>query len=302
MKIEQYLIHYLLKYKELSLERIGRFALVAPVPEVSDSSRALLIPDGAINFESDNKAVTEPSLIEFISENTGKIKSLAKSDLDSYLNLCQQFLNIGNPCHIEHIGILQKLPSGEIVYKSGSQLVEKLQSPRKSDREIQVGQEPELFQQKTKTDSRKKMKSALMIFFLAVLVLISWAVWHFIINENNGDSKVVQPADMVVPIPDSMLKGVDTTRELPRDSIKYMVDSITFKVIVDEYKTLAAANRRADTLKSYNRDVVVYTLDSLKYRVAEVSRRPLADTTYIKDSLRIYYGKSNLRLDIPFKP
>lgn len=298
MKIEQYLIHYLLKNKELSLERIGRFTLTAPVPEVSESSRALLIPDGAIQFEADSKAQTESSLVEFISEMTGKINSLAKSDIDSFLNLCHQFLNIGNPCHIDQIGTLQKLPSGEIIFRTGSQVVEKMGQTKKITNQVRDDEPFGYFKIRENNGGKKKMKAALMILFLAILVLISWAVWHFIINENNTDPKIVQPADMVVPIPDSTLTTQDTSHDFKRDSVKFAVDSVTFKVIINEFKTLGAANRRADTLRSYNREVVVYTTDSLKYKVAEISRRPLEDTLYVKDSLKIYYGKSNLKIEL----
>jgi hypothetical protein len=68
-------------------------------------------------------------------------------------------------------------------------------------------------------------------------------------------------------------------------------DSVKFNIVVGQYHTIAAAQRRLQQLKTYNRNVILYTNDSTLYTIAEPFELPLADTTRILDSLKRYYAK-----------
>ena len=299
MKIEQFLIHYLLKYKELSLRGFGTFSLDAPIAEITDPAKPIIIPDGAISFTPNPKAETAPSLIEFITENTGKIKPLAEADLDSFLNVCSQFLNIGNPFVIENIGTLQKLPNGELTYISGLHYADKLKPQKKIDNDESYKYENDMFKSFEKSPEKNNGKTVLMIVFILVIILISWAVWHFIFTGNKENSEIVQPSELVVPILDSSSLKKDSTQTITSmDSVRTTkLNDYTFKVLVEEFTDLTKAKERLQYLKTFRKNVILYTADSITYKIAETSTRPLKDTTKVLDSLKWYYGKDKIRLE-----
>ncbi|MGH2649304.1 MAG: hypothetical protein ACRDE8_17120 [Ginsengibacter sp.] len=114
MKIEQALVLYLLKNKQVSLQGIGTFKIDGAIPDSTDSDKPFVIPAEAISFSYDPRTKEEDDLIDFIVVNTKKIKPLASADLDSFLTLGRQFLNIGKPFTIQNLGTLEKLTSGEL--------------------------------------------------------------------------------------------------------------------------------------------------------------------------------------------
>ena len=65
------------------------------------------------------KPSEDNDLIDFIVQNTKKIKPLASADLDSFLTLGRQFLNIGKPFTIQNLGTLEKLKSGDLNLNPG---------------------------------------------------------------------------------------------------------------------------------------------------------------------------------------
>ncbi|MEO9210637.1 MAG: hypothetical protein ABI208_06035 [Ginsengibacter sp.] len=299
MKIEQFLIHYLLKNKELSLQGFGTFNLDGIIPEITDPSKPIIIPDGAISFTSNPKAETEPSLIEFIIENTGKIKPLAISDLDSYLNVCRQFLNIGNPFLIENIGTLQKLPNGELTYKSGLHFADKLNPQKKIVNDESYKYEDDMFKSYEKLPKKNNARNILMIIFILVFVLISWAVWHFIFTEKNDNSEIVQPSELIVPVPNSSVIKKDSTNSIssPNDIHSNTLGSYTFKIVVNKYTDLNKAKDRLQYLSTFRKNMILYSNDSIIYKIAETSIRPLSDTTKVLDSLKWYYKNEKLELE-----
>ncbi|RYD71020.1 MAG: hypothetical protein EOP53_24385, partial [Sphingobacteriales bacterium] len=104
MKVEQLLVQYLYKNKTVSIQDIGRFNIspefIIPAEGDKDSS----LPEGAIQFEYDKNALPDEGLIDYIVEQSRKIRPLASSDLESYTILTRQFLNIGKPLPIEGLG------------------------------------------------------------------------------------------------------------------------------------------------------------------------------------------------------
>ena len=107
---------YLLKNKQISLQGIGTFKLDISLPEVTDNEKPVIIPANAVSFHYDPKVGEEETIVDFIVEHTKKIKPLASADLDSFLTLGRQFLNIGKPFTIQNLGTLDKLKSGELEF------------------------------------------------------------------------------------------------------------------------------------------------------------------------------------------
>ncbi len=293
MKIDQVLIHYLLKFKELPLQGIGVFKLEGAVSEPAEKEKPLIIPSDAISFEYNPRTKEDENLVSYISEMTGKIKPLASADLDSYLTLGRQFLNIGKPLIIPNIGTVEKNSAGEFTFKGGNYAMERIAPPAEK-KELEE-MEPEKEESFSDFPLRQKSrgKAVPYVILLIILGLIVWAVWKFAFEhkpENTVTHTEIQPVNE-----DSLnkIRNSDSTVHLqnqPADSLSTK-DTLGFKVVVGIYRNINAAQRRLNDLELSNRNVILYTTDSVHFKIAEPFNLPRSDTSKILDSLRPYYGK-----------
>lgn len=296
MKIEQVLVHYLLKTKQLTLQGIGTFHLNASVPDSADSEKPIVIPENAITFTYDPRVTEDEGLVDFIVEHTRKIKPLAASDLDSFLSLGRQFLNIGKPLILPHIGTLEKLNSGVLAFVPGQLIAPRIEPNRikREDEEPKEPSEENLFNDYQK--ERKANNSGKMILMLLVLVILAfavWAVWRYAFTKKDEPQNLTT-TEGVVPVKDSSFKADSIT--IANVQPAKVSDTVPFNVVVGEYHTRKAAEKRLGKLKDNHRNVILYTDDSTIYKVAEPFNLPLTDTTKILDSLRRYYAKALIEL------
>jgi len=297
VKIEQALVLYLLKHKQISLQGIGTFKIDGAIPENNDHDKPVIIPAEAISFTYDPKTKEDNELIDFIVLNTKKIKPLASADLDSFLTLGRQFLNIGKPFTIQNLGTLEKVNSGDLVFKPGP-VIQKIELPKpKIEDEGGEKYDENLFHDYQKEAPPNNRKVFLIILIIALLGLGSWAAWHFGFKKDTAES--VPATNNIVPVRDT----VDTTQKQTSDSLaeaqrvtdsirnaqKNPADSFTFKVVLKTTTNKEVALARLAKLKSYGRKVIMYTDDSITYKVAQPFMLPLSDTTKILDSLNSYY-------------
>jgi hypothetical protein len=304
LKIDQALIFYLLRHKELPLQGIGIFKLEGNIAEPADPGKPIVIPADAISFTYNPRVAEDPDLIAFISETTGKIKPLASADLDSYLTIGRQFINIGKPMILPNIGTLERTNSGELFFKGGQHVMDS-SAPTKVEEEIE---EHEIEEQPSFADfpSQKKNKARgfLYLLILIILGLTVWAIWKYAFNTTqeetitHTDIEPVQENDnqsiVVRPQTDSANQGKPdsaTNNLIPASGAN---DTIGFKIVVGIYNSLESGTRRLEDMKLSHRNVILYTSDSVRYKVAEpFPNLPLRDTTKIKDSMRAYYGPRN---------
>lgn len=302
VKIEQALVLFLLKRKQLSLQRIGTFKIDGAIPDNTDNDKPFIIPPDAISFQYDAKTGEDEDLVDFIVQNTKKIKPLASADLDSFLTLGLQFLNIGKPFSIQNLGTLEKLKTGGLEFRPGP-LVQRVEVPKvKIQDEGAEKHEENLF-----NDYQKKPegngKLILIISIIAILGIGAWAAWHYAFNKK-GDEVVTTP-ETIIPVTDSSaIKKTDSINaaKISGDSMlasqKKSQDSITFKVVVKETNNKAVALARTEILKSYGRNVIMYTADSITFKVAQLFTAPLSDTAKILDSLNRYYYRGKAYIDL----
>lgn len=298
MKIEQVLVHYLLKTKQLTLQGIGTFHLDAAIPDSADTEKSVVIPENAITFTYNPRVTEDDGLIDFIVEHTRKIKPLAASDLDSFLSLGRQFLNIGTPFNLPNIGTLEKLNSGALSFIPGQLVAQKIEPNRVKHEEANENEpaEENLFndyQKERKTNNGGK--TILTILVLAILGLAVWAIWHYAFTKKQEPQNLTS-TENIVPVKDSAFKA-DTSiiaNSAPVESSAS--DSVQFNVVVNQYYTLFSAEKRLKQLKTFNRNVILYTKDSITYKVAEPFSLPLSDTTKILDSLKRYYAKAFIEI------
>ena len=303
MKIEQILVHYLLKSKHLSLQGIGTFDLEATLPDSADPDKPIIIPADAIKFMYNPKTGEDDDLVDFIVQHTKKIRPLASSDLDSFLSLGRQFLNIGKPFVLYGMGTLEKLNSGDLVFVGGQHIAPKIE-PQRAKIEDEGAEEHEEnmfndYQRERKGNNGHK--ALLVIIALVITGSVIWAVWYFGFNRKNEENTVTS-TEAIVPVTDSARKKDSLAIYTPLpDSNKTLnnneADSFTFKVIVNEFTSREEALTRLTNLKSYNRKVIMYTDDSIIYKIAEPFMQPLSDTTRILDSLNRYYAKGKTHIE-----
>jgi len=305
VKIEQALVLYLLKYKEISLQGIGTFKINSSIPDTSDSDKVVVIPAEAISFEYNPKIKEDDVLIDFIVQNTKKIKPLASADLDSFLTLGRQFLNIGKPFTIQNLGTLEKLKSGELDFKPGP-LVQKVEVPKpKIEDEGAEKHEENLFNDYQKDTRSNNGRSLLFVGILVLLGIAAWAIWRY--GFKKEEPETAPTSEAIIPVKDT----VDAAAKLRADSLakaarltdslknvqKNPADSFTFKIVLKVTTDKDVALARLEKLKSYGRKVIMYTRDSVTYKVAEPFTLPLADTTRVLDSLNKYYYRGRARLE-----
>lgn len=306
VKIEQAIVLYLLKYKQISLQGIGTFKIDGAIPENTDSDKPAIIPAESVSFIYDPKVKEDNELIDFIVQNTKKIKPLASADLDSFLTLGRQFLNIGKPFTIQNLGTLEKLKSGELEFKPGP-LIQRAEVPKaKIEDEGAEKHEENLFNDYQREPSSNNSKTSLIVIFIILAGIGSWAAWNYGFKNNNTTPS--ENTDVIVPIKDT----VDSIQQFTKDSLahaqkindslaniqKNPADSFTFKVVVRKTESKDVASALVQHLKNYGRKVIMYTTDSITYKVAHPFMLPLADTTKILDSLNKYYYRGKAYIEI----
>ena len=305
MKIEQVLIHYLLKHKQLPLQGIGTFTFEGAVPESADPNRPIIIPEGAITFKHDAKVQEDPVLVAYITEHTGKIRPLASADLDSYIMLGRQFLNIGNPFIIPNIGTIEKTNSGVLVFKGGTHMAERMEANKgKIEDEGAEEYEENLFNDYQRETKNNTGKTVLIAIGILIIGLIAWAVWKYAFNSETEPDNVTQatfPTETArpeaIPEEDTAALPVATNNDVVNRPVS--TDGSTFKLVVNQYNNLPAAQTRYSNLKSFGRNVVLYTNDSITYNIALPFTRPLSDTTRVLDSVQRdgYYTANRGKID-----
>jgi hypothetical protein len=303
VKIEQAIVQYLYTTKKLTLEGIGTFLLYNTPHESSDPAKPVSLPEKSIIFQYDPKAKEDPDLIDYIVEHTYKIKPLASSDLDSFLSLGRQFLNIGKPFVLQNLGTIDKLNSGELVFKQGHIVTQRVEPEKIKIEEPENAKEEENFFNEYRKERRSNSgpKVILAILLLAILGFLAWAVWHYGFSKTNEVESLKSTEPIVLLTDSSQLKKdsiIIANTVLDSNNIRenHKGDSVTFNIVVRRFRSKNAALARLNLLKSYHRNVIMYTTDSVIYKVAEPFTLPLSDTTKIIDSFKRYYSKVYVEL------
>jgi hypothetical protein len=295
MKIEQLLVQHFYNNREITLQGMGSFTLSDDFVMPKENDKDVDIPDNAISFQYNARAVADEALIDYIVQQTRKMKSLAAADLDSYLVLGKQFLNIGKPFKIEGMGMLVKNQQGELEFTKGHSFNAKTETSPAALKEKTVNPEISFASETKKTEGSNK-KGLMIAGIVIALGLIGTTAWYFLSNKNNpGTDNTV--STITVDTPKLNVQKTDTVTLKP--TIPIPADNgYTFKVVFLKTIDSAAAVYRMNTLTARGHRIIMYKKDSLAYSLAEPFSLPLSDTAHIKDSLnRFYYsGKAFIEL------
>ncbi|MDQ6755402.1 MAG: hypothetical protein M3004_00550 [Bacteroidota bacterium] len=293
MKIEQVLVQQLYSNKEITLQGIGTFRLDNSVSLPVDSEKGMVIPENAISFIYNPKVPEDAALIDAIVQHTKKIKPLASADLDSYLTLGKQFLNIGKPFIIEGLGTLDKAQTGELIFIPGQFITPKIEPP-KALKENENEEKSGLFPDYDSEVNSTGKKTLWIVIAVILLAAGAWAAYHFLLrkdtDEANENTQIIQNNDT-----SAIRKLADTTHTNHQQTV---TDGYTFKIVFKTTKDKQEAITTLNKYKEYGHKVIMYTSDSVNYKVAEPFTLPLSDTSHIKDSLNRYYylGKAHVEI------
>jgi hypothetical protein len=297
VKIQEILAQYLYKEKSLTLPGLGHFAL-DPTVNLTDTKEQVW-PDGAITFTMDRQAQLSDELLTFLVQQTGKMKPLALSDLESYISTGLQLINIGKPFLIKGIGSLTKNQTAQLQFEQGNPVLEKIDSINTDhvrDRTVLAEGETEI---DFSHEERKNSKKPILIFgSIIALALVGWAVWLAIPKKETAPVSTDTETEQVAV--DTPAAAMDTSAIVVKDSTPVTPpDSAftanvptatgTFRLQVDAFKTMAAAENRVAKLKLRGFDVRAEMKDSSRYIVVLQVNRPLSDSSYVMDSLRKNY-------------
>lgn len=303
MKLAPVIAQFLYTNKRLDLAGIGTFLLDASANYEPDTAKQEKpVTPAGISFESNTSIRESKELVEFIAAKTGKLKALAAADLDSHLELVQQFLNIGKPFLLEGIGNLVKLKSGEIAFTSGQALPESLKDY--SAREISSTSSTE----QTFSDYRKALNQADVktnwkkpMVFLLVIAGIGFAIWggYTVYKMNTATKKpvaTINNGENNPPPEKTISKKVDTTNILDTAAVvntkkeEPVVSPGKLKYIIEKADA-KRAYERFSKLKAYFWPVQLETKDSVNYTLYMTLPSTYADTTRILDSLTLLNGR-----------
>ncbi len=309
MKLPLLLTRFLYQHKKLNLPGIGCFTLdpSAVIPEDPDKNPHEIIE--GLEFKYIPVLKADDELIDFIRLHTGKIKPLAEADLDSYLTLGIQLLNIGKPFYFEGIGAVIKSQDGKYEFTPGEYSIIKRDDQDVEKREKQEKRKS-IFEEQH--DEHQPQNNSLRKFLLVVgiiggLALIGWGGYTLYKKntypENQSNNVVpvqVQDTDSIKTDSSSAainppVQTADSTQSKKPGNTHPAVaygDSVMYKFVILATDKKYKARRRYEQLLSYDLKVKMETKDSSFFKLYFAFPAFPKDTVHIKDSLnRIYATK-----------
>ena len=189
VKLSTLLSQYLYAHHHLDIPGIGTFFLDPSSVTAPDNHKQKTFVLTGVTFESNPAATASPDLIAFISTHTGKMKALASSDLESFIELAQQFLNIGKPYTFDGIGTLIKGKDGHYDFVpdtvSTDKLKNQLTTVTKANEETENAEKYESFLSAPKQNSGIR-KPVLILLIVCGLGLAVWG--GYIISQRSNDT------------------------------------------------------------------------------------------------------------------
>lgn len=280
MKLTSLLTQYLYANNRLDLPGIGTFLLDPAAMELLEGSKQRTqVPEG-ISFENNPSIKESPDLIAYISAQSGKMKALAMSDLDSHLELAQQFLNIGKPFTFDGIGTLVKVKVGEFRFTPIAFTTERTRSHSKETGRLSAKEDSFL--------SPPKAKRTLQLPVVALLVIcgLGLAIWGGYAISKKATARAGETNETV------LVK--DSTQLPPADSVKAQqaaqLSSPNYKYVLEVSKSKRAF-KRYKQLKTNLWDVKLETADSIQYKLFLLLPAIASDSTRILDSLTAMTGR-----------
>jgi hypothetical protein len=318
LKLPQLLSQYLYQNKKLDLPGIGSFTLDADAVIPLESDRIGQVAATGIRFRNAVIPAADDSLVNFIKEHTGKMKSLAAADLDFYLTTGRQLLNIGKPFYLEGIGTLIKTKEGGLEFAPGEYMVARLEEHPPERRA--AGFDEPVREREAKGNSTKQ--GVLLVLIVIGLGVIGWAGYYFykrnsfaepaekpavVLPPDTTKANLAQASDTISKAGDTGLKVVAKDSVVPAPTAAVPASTAAalppppgatlYRFVILATDNKHHALRRYNQLLGYQLNIKMYQKDSawfkLYFPIAALPR----DTGYIRDSLADTYAAPKVTIE-----
>lgn len=307
LKLSRLLVDYLIQHKSLKLQGIGILTFDEKIVRTPEQEKeGLIFAPESIQFKEDRKLKEDIELIGFISKETGKIMPLAAADLDSYLELGKQLINISKPFVLESIGVLQKNGQNKLEFNQGDSYIAptdhiQKKGSRVTDEEVHFDDN---YLKPAKKNPNNFNFLAIATLILLGLALIGWVASYLYKKSNLAETETVYTTNsspvIQEPAPDTTksqkitdtvttLAAIKDTLAVPTNPI-VKTEAGTFNLILEIAGRNRAMKRYAD-LKEWGHKVEMTTTDSVKYKIFIPVTAPLSDTIRHRDSLSRFFGR-----------
>jgi len=280
LKLPILLSQYLREQKTLSLPGIGIFSLTGPLP--SDDANSLLL-SSHIEFERKSVKEADDKLINFIKQETGKIKPLAIADLETFIATGMELLNMGKPFQLEGIGNIQKNKNGQLEFVAGEPIV-----TRNEPTHTEHGKKTSVFEDNKYEPKSNPLQKVLAFGLLLAGLGVVLLGGYYLYNRSNNPTETAN--DETLNDPPARQQVIDTVAA-PVDSTLIVKQAPIYKFVLENTNSKTRALKRYNQLRSMAIDVKMETPDSTIFKLYFIIPSTAADTIRIKDSLTNYYGR-----------
>ena len=292
MKVQDLLYAYLSEHKRLNIPGIGVFEMSNTL--IEQTGNETTEHKNLIQFNHDKTIQVEESLLIFLKERTGKMKALAQSDLDSFIYNGIQLLNIGKPFDIPGIGVVMKSSEGKFSFHQGTAEPEQFLTDQ-TKRLIETHESDTSYKRESRnsvpntTDHQKKR--IIYIGFAVIIAIIIWIIYLLIPNQENQNEKMMNKdtteQSVVTPTVIEQPAAPDTTNNNP--PVTTVGTSIGFEMAGQYLPQIDTIRKFYKLYKGRGHQVRIDSSDSKNPRLLFAFRKPLKDTSFVADSMRIWY-------------
>ena len=291
MKLSQLIAQFLYTNKKLDLQGIGTFTLSSTEIPESESGRTTKSEiQGIITFENYPATKTDSDLVSFISIHTGKMKALATSDLESFLELAQQFMNIGKPFDLEGVGIITKTRDAQYEFTAGNFFAEKIKDKAIKEQAEEVEEvldfKSVFLKDPQKINWRKPAIALFILIGLGIVVLGGYLLYKKTNSSKTEKNEIISDPNQTTLVQDPTLTKQDTSTVIISPSAKVT----NYKFVLDNFKA-PRAFERLKQLKIFGWNVEMVTKDSVDYKIIMLLPVSTTDTTKALDSLTLLNGR-----------
>jgi hypothetical protein len=287
---EQLLVKYLYQNKSVSLQGFGTITLNSNVPDLDVISKNRQIPIEGVSFISSTKSQTDEEFVKFFSQQKGKIKPLAESDIESHLQLARQLMNIGKPYEVEGLGIFAMNKDGGMVLQSGHYSLPSteaaVQPARLRERTEQ--QERQDAEEATSAMSSGARKVLIGSGVVLLLLVIGWFIWSKMNPETPAPVQQTTNTGVASDTLGTVQDSVSTVTALQQPGDTIPVWKAYFRTFNGKER-IEAMQR---LYSKYDSAVQVETADSTSFRMFVLVKKPTADTALLIDSLSKVFLRS----------
>jgi hypothetical protein len=297
LKLSALFAKFLYQHKELRLPGIGIFSIdpSLPIPDATDKN----LSDFTRQIKYDQKPITaaDDEFINFIRTETGKIKPLAISDLESFLSDGKILLNIGKPFTIEGIGYLQKSREGNYEFTPGEPMLQRHETPAQKETAEPATKHASLFTE----DAQKGNGFRKFLIVAGVIAGVALVVWggYSLSHRSSGSGSSSDSVAISEETPTRANTILDSTQRLIDSALNATAQADgTYKFVIERTRSKGRAYRRFNQIKDNGSDIKMESpADSSLISLYFVLPAKVSDTSRMKDSLRIWYGRKEVFIE-----